>query len=323
MESAGSPIVYKGKPATQIIAKDITERKEFEEALRNSEQTYRMMFESNPNPMWIYETDSLRFLSVNAAAISRYGYSREEFLAMTLKEIRPKNSEVLIDDVAKMAEGRHDSGVWNHRKKDGTVIDVEIISHNLKIDGKYARVVLAHDITERKRAEDELKRARIELELRVKERTAELAATIDALQSEISERRRTAAERNKLVAAVEATAEAIVVTDSRGMIQYVNPAFEQSQGTPREEAIGTISIYLTAANTTKSFFCRCGKLSASEGVWKGRLINKKKDGTIYYEDCTYSPVRDPSGDIVNYVSIKHDVTEKLTGSRPSPKRWTR
>ena len=72
-----------------------------------------------------------------------------------------------------------------------------------------------------------------------------------------------------------------------------------------------MSISSTAASMTRSFSGRCARPSRNEGVWKGRLINKKKDGTVYYEDCTYSPVKDASGNIVNYVSIKHDVTEKL------------
>ena len=98
------------------------------------------------------------FLFVNDAAIVRYGYSKEEFLSMTLKDIRPaEDMNVLMDNVSKIAAGLYDSGSWKHRKKDGTVIDVEIISHNLKVDGKDARVVLAHDITDRRKAEAALR----------------------------------------------------------------------------------------------------------------------------------------------------------------------
>ena len=74
VEAVGTLIALQGKPATQIIAKDITERKRFEEALSNSERLYRLMFESNPHPMWIYDTDTLSFLFVNDAAVVHYGY---------------------------------------------------------------------------------------------------------------------------------------------------------------------------------------------------------------------------------------------------------
>ncbi|OGW47766.1 MAG: hypothetical protein A2078_13160 [Nitrospirae bacterium GWC2_57_9] len=568
VESVLIPIVFQGRPAVQIIVKDITERKAFEEALLESERLYRLMFESNPHPMWMYDTDTLAFLNVNDAALAHYGYSREEFLSMHLKDIRPaEDRSILIDNVSKIAAGLHDSGTWRHRKKDGTIIDAELLSHSLKIDGTDARVVLAHDVTERKKAEaallesqlayrtlaenlpgivyrvlcrqggriqffnkaamtitgyrddelsggtvcsletlilpedrpavvesiqrsvvertsysieyrlrhrngdtrfmleqgspmygpegvllyldgvisdvterklaeqalreseerqravfdnspmaifakdlqgrfllfnrqaeqwagrnrdailgltdydlfpketadrlrandrkvietnapveteevivyggreqihldikfpladaagatyavccistditerkqaeDELKRARIELELRVRERTAELAATVTALQVEIAERRRTAAERDKLVAAVEAAAEAIVVTDRRGIIQYVNPAFEKITGYRKEEAAGKDIHTFDSGQHDEDFYERMRETIRAQGVWKGRLINKKKDGTIYYEDCTYSPVKDGSGNIVNYVSIKHDVSEKL------------
>lgn len=709
VEAVGASVTFGGRPAMQIIAQDITERKKFEEALRDSERLYRLMFESNPHPMWIYDTKTLRFLFVNDAAIARYGYSKEEFLSKTIKDIRPReNVQVTLDNVSKIAAGLYDSGSWKHEKKDGTIIDVEIISHNLKVDGKDARVVLAHDITarkkaeaalresqqayrtlaenlpgivyrvfsrenkriqffnktasaiigyrddelsggevcsletlvlpedrpmliaavqaaiegkspftaeyrlrhrsgevrfmleqgapiygddgnllyidgvisdvterkkaegalreseerqravfdnsptaifakdrqgrfilfnrqaelwvgkgrdevlgktdydifpkdvadrlraadrrvletgkpleaeetitacgqkrialdikfplfdadgrpyavcgiatditernraeqaikeardsailernrlgtilntipsgvfvaegpdanitleneqakdilgkdlgdavtasdriqkyriqksdgtlfkaeelpylrallngedvrdvemtlkgpdgrlvtvlanaaplhdshgniiasvtafsditERKEAEDALKRAQIELELRVRERTSELGATVAALQSEIAERKRTAAERDKLVAAVESTAEAVVVTDKRGLIEYVNPAFEQITGYRRHEVVGRDLHFLDSGQHDQEFFRRMRETMRDQGVWKGRLINKKKDGTIYYEDCTYSPVRDRSGNTTNYVSIKHDVTENL------------
>ncbi len=295
-----------------LVVNDITGRKQMEQALRNSEQTYRVMFDSNPHPMMIYERETLRFLSVNDAAINRYGYSRREFLLITLKDIRPSEDiPSMLQAVSRDAEGIFVSGVWRHLKKDGSMIDVEIITHDLVFEGKNARMVLAYDITDRRRAEAELKRVQAELEQRVKMRTAELAATIEALQAEIAERRRTVAERDKLVAAVESTAEAVVVTDSRGIIQSVNSAFENVTGYSREEAIGDSLHLVDSGEHDEKFFQRMRDIIRQQGVWKGRVVSKKKDGTIYYEDCTCSPVRDRSGAIVNYVSIKHDVTEKL------------
>ena len=135
------------------IQRDITERKRAERALFESEGRYRTLFEANPHPMWAYDLETLRFLAVNASAIAHYGYTREEFLAMTIKDIRPpEDVPALIANVAATAEGPDGAGVWRHCKRDGSVIDVEITSHDLEFDGRRARVVLAHDVTEQRRA---------------------------------------------------------------------------------------------------------------------------------------------------------------------------
>jgi PAS domain S-box-containing protein len=136
------------------------ERKHAEDALRESEERYRLFFESNPQPMWVYDLKTLAFLAVNDAAAEHYGYSREEFLSMTLKDIRPaEDIPALLDNVSKVTEGIDKAGVWKHRKKEGTLIDVEITSHSLIFGGKRAEVVLAYDVTERRRLEQELVKA--------------------------------------------------------------------------------------------------------------------------------------------------------------------
>ena len=133
-------------------------RKRAEDALRESEERYRLMFESNPHPMWVYDLETLAFLAVNDAAVHHYGYSREEFLRVTLKDIRPpEDVSALLENVSRVTEGMDEASVWRHRRKDGTIIDVEITSHTLNFAGRRAEVVLAHDITERKRAEDALR----------------------------------------------------------------------------------------------------------------------------------------------------------------------
>ena len=110
--------------------------------------------------MWVYDLETLAFLNVNHTAIDKYGYSRDEFLRMTIKDIRPQEDiPKLLEKVNHIREGYDEAGTWRHRKKDGTVIDVEIISHSMMYEGKRAEIVLAHDITERKQAEEELKKS--------------------------------------------------------------------------------------------------------------------------------------------------------------------
>jgi len=137
---------------------DVTVAMRIEETLRKSEAQYRFLFESNPQPMWVYDLLTLRFLAVNEAAIRHYGYSHDEFLEMTIKDIRPPEDLQLLSshlDAGNPELNR--SGEWRHRKKDGTIINVEITSNRLNFGGRAAEFVLANDITERKKAETALR----------------------------------------------------------------------------------------------------------------------------------------------------------------------
>jgi PAS domain S-box-containing protein len=146
-----------GIQAIVVNFRDITERKLADEELHKSEEQYRLLFENNPHPMWVYDAHTFAFLAVNDAAVSHYGYTREEFLNMTIREIRPlEEQKQLEESLRTQVASRQRSGPWIHQKKDGTIIYVEIISHDIVFLGKAARLVLANDITERRRAEREL-----------------------------------------------------------------------------------------------------------------------------------------------------------------------
>ncbi|MGN6788786.1 MAG: PAS domain S-box protein [Rhodanobacteraceae bacterium] len=124
----------------------------------NSSEYYETLFVANPLPMWVFEISSGRFLAVNAQACKQYGYSEEEFLAMTISDIRPPDENARLAEVRSTEpSGHREFGFWRHIKKDGTVIDVEISSDDIVFRDVAARLVLANDVTERVRTETALR----------------------------------------------------------------------------------------------------------------------------------------------------------------------
>src|SRR3569833_307850 len=129
-----------------------------EAALHASEQNYRLFFQDNPVPMWVFARGSLRFLAVNKAAVRQYGYSESEFLDLRIDEIRPEEDvSRLLDDLNQHYTGLQQPSQWRHRKKDGTIIDVEIVAHEVAYHGSDGELVAAYDITERLRSQQLLR----------------------------------------------------------------------------------------------------------------------------------------------------------------------
>ena len=136
------------------ISRDITERREAAEALKQSADRYRLLFQANPQPMWVYDVGTLAFLAVNDTAVAHYGYSREEFLQMTLADIRPsEDMPALMQSITFPSTETQKTGPWQHLCKDGTKIWVEVHSHALEFNGRAARLVVANNVTERKQME--------------------------------------------------------------------------------------------------------------------------------------------------------------------------
>jgi PAS domain S-box-containing protein len=169
------------------VKSELAERLTSEHAAMISERNYRMLFEGHPQPMWLYDVDTLAFLEVNAAAVEQYGYSREEFMRMTIADIRP------IQDVPKFLELQGEpaptydrSGPWIHRFKDGSTVQVLITSHTVTFGPHHARFVLAEELTASQKLELEL--------LQSKARTdssAELSRAKDEMVSMVSHEMRT------------------------------------------------------------------------------------------------------------------------------------
>ena len=137
------------------IKLDLTESKRAEEVLRLSEERYRLLFENNPLPMWLYDRETLRFLAVNDSVVQHYGYTREELAAMSTTQFHPgEDVAMLMKALDEAVGGPLRMREWRHRRKDGSMIHVEVMARSLEYNGRPARLVIATDITEKKLLEE-------------------------------------------------------------------------------------------------------------------------------------------------------------------------
>ena len=153
-------VIENGKRvAVTGILSDITDKKNAEIKLSEPEITFRYLFINNPNPLWIYDINTLQFLAVNYSAIAKYGYSKEEFLSMTLADIRPREDLPLLFKSVKDIERNKflsTNRVWRHLKKNKELIYVSISGHSIKYQGRDAEIVMAHDVTSQVKSKQEI-----------------------------------------------------------------------------------------------------------------------------------------------------------------------
>jgi PAS domain S-box-containing protein len=486
---------------------------------------YSLLFAANPMPMWVFDMETLQFLEVNEAAIAQYGFGRDEFLGMTIADIRPPEDVPGMSAYLKAPAAEfHRYGLWRHRRKDGTLLTVEITAQDIVFNERRARLVVAQDvgehrrsaaelqrkqqvlqsilddmpavvfvqdlegrftlvntawerftglrrdqatgrtvhdifppdvadslrigdramldagvpteaelvlpgtdgqrtyitsrfplrneqgrieglvglavdITRRKRAEDSLQRANAfaesviqtanvifvhldaaglvrkinaaaeeitgyksaevegaswfellvprdrypyvweEFERLMREgvtagsfenpiltkqgderqimwrnttlREGDRIVGIIAFGMDVTDRRRAEGQQATLSRVVEQATESIMITDAQGTVTYVNPAFESISGYSLAEVIGQTPRILKSGHQDAAFYRRMWETLARGEVWKGRLVNRRKDGTLFQEDATIGPVRDASGRLVNYVAVKRDVTTEM------------
>ena len=271
------PVMLIYPAATVALGLLLMQRRRAEETtarLRDSERRYRDLFDVNPQPMWVYDRETLRFLAVNQRAIKVYGYSRDEFLAMSIADIRTPDEVVRMQRaIADKHWSRSDEiTLWRHVVRDGRIIEVEVTAHSTTFEGRPARLVIAHDVTAARRAQ---------------------------------------ADRDRLIAAIEQSDDSIVITDRDGKIEYVNPAFEQVSGYTREEALGNNPRILKSGAQDEATYRELWATITSGRTWHGRLVNRRKDGSLYTEDATISPVRHSDGTVGSFVAVKRDVTREL------------
>jgi diguanylate cyclase (GGDEF)-like protein/PAS domain S-box-containing protein len=357
---------------------------------------YQLLFDSNPLPMWVFERKTLKFLAVNEAASRQYGFSRCEFLAMTIADIRPEEDiPDLLEATAKPIHGLQEATIWRHRKKNGAIIDVEIVGHDLLFHGIEAELIAARDVTERKKAEETVQKLASIVEFsedailgksmdgkitswnRAAEkmygytrgevvgrdlsflvppgRQAEIQAIMErvlsgqpiecletqrltktgsvldvslsvspikdptglitgasAIARDITLRKRAEEQLKLQSAALEAAANAIVITDYEGKIVWVNRAFTTMTGYGKEEVLSKNLRLLKSGDQPESYYANLWSTISSGKVWQGEIVNRRKDGTTYTEEMTITPVSRDVGNPADryFIAIKQDITKR-------------
>ena len=255
------------------LKQEAKDRKKAEESLNSSQRRFNVAFHAYPDAVSISRLQDSRYIEVNESFCRASGYTREEVIGHTESEIKHWARSEHRDHMVNALEETGSVREYEavFRKKDGKMMVASLSAEIIEIDGESYLLTIATDITDAKRAERE---------------------------------------RIRMATAFEHAAESMVITDVKGVIKYVNPAVERMTGYPSEEIVGENIRVLRSPDNEPQVFNEA-KLSLKEGKpWKGRMINKRKDGSRYEVESTISPVKGQSGRVINFVVVERDVTDE-------------
>jgi two-component system cell cycle sensor histidine kinase/response regulator CckA len=262
--------------------RDVSDRKESERKLKELLETarqearehYRLLFEKSPHPMWVVDRETLRFLEVNEAAIRDYGYSREEFLAMKILDLRPPEEvPAKLQAIPGIGPGLEWQGLWRNRKKDGVLAWVEATTHALVFEGRAAWLTLSYDATDRLRAEEAL---------------------------------RASEERYRVL--MDRAQDAIHVVDPNGIVLEANQASERLTGRTKAEIVGR-SFLQTVAPEEREKVRKRFETSLQRGATQGEATRViRPDGTTVDIEVSASVIEIAGGPLV--LAILRDVSER-------------
>jgi len=267
----GSSLEVGSRHYVHGLIQDITERKRAEEALRESEERFHSMFEMHDAVMLLIEPVSGEINDANPAAERFYGYSVNELRGMCIQDINMMSAGEVAAERSRASQSEKNSFVFAHRLANGTVRSVEVHSSPIILDGKPRLFSIIHDITERREAEKQLR---------------------------------------KLSLAIEQSPASIVITDTQGNIEYVNPKFTQVTGYTMDEALGKRPSILKSGETSQEEYRRLWQAITAGNDWRGEFHNKKKNGELFWEIASISPVKDQNGVITNFLAVKEDITDR-------------
>lgn len=246
---------------------DITELKQAETAKQASEERYQQLFHANPFPMWVFDDQTLAFLSVNEAAVKKYGHTQSEFMGMTIRDIRPP------EDVARLNAYLNDrtfsgdnmsAGEWLHRKKDGSQFWVEVVGHSLTFNHRPARLVLVQDITERRQAQAHQRM---------------VSQVFDAMQ------------------------EGIFITDANNQLVSINRSGTRITGYELADLQGKSPTVFKSAHHDMGFYKQLYASVQNEGRWEGEIWSKRKSGELFPAWLSFSAIKDTDQQVSQYLGI--------------------
>ena len=252
---------------------DITEKKNTEQELGNSEKSYRELFDSSNDAIYIQDRNGV-FLAVNKGAEKMYGYPKEYFVGRTPEFISAegKNDLQMVGKcIEKAFAGEPQLFEFWGKRKNGDIFPKEVRLHKGTYFGKEVIIAMAQDITKRKQAEEQLL---------------------------------------KLSQALEQSPVSIVILNSTRLIEYVNDGFCQITGFDPSEVIGEDPLILRAKDHDRQVYDDLWATIEKGGTWQGELLSRRKDGKPFWEEVTAAPLFDDMGNITHYIAFKIDVTEK-------------
>lgn len=272
VEVLGSRIMLDGCSAMQGTLIDISERKKTEEKLIKSEQRYHQLFDFLPYGGEVLDTEGY-IIDCSPSSTRILGYSREELIGKHITELF------------------HEESIPIYHEKFSRIKRGDLVNSELKLirkDGKVLDILRAgQPIFDKKK---------------------DKVTGILALNVDITEWKNAVRETKQLATVVEQASEVIVITDTEGTINYVNPAFERSTGYSAKEAIGKNPRLLKSGEQDNVFYQNLWDTIREGNKWQGVFTNRRKNGEIYYEEAVIFPIRDENEKIVNYAAIKRDIT---------------
>ncbi|AFY99305.1 PAS domain S-box protein [Calothrix sp. PCC 6303] len=280
MKAGANDYIIKGNlarlvPAVERELREVQDRHKrhmAEQALRDSEARYRLLFESNPHPMWVFDSETLVFLAVNQAAIAHYGYSESEFLQMTIADIIPLEEIERLHQTLSTTETNQKTSFWKHYKKDGSLINVEVVIRTLLFAGRQANLVLIDDVTHRLQAEQKIR---------------EQAALLDV------------------------ATDAIFVRDMQHHILFWNKGAERLYGWHSDEALAKNAVELLyKSEDTLPPFTEIQTTLARTGKWQGELQQVTKGGKKIIVESRWTLVLDEFGSPKSILTVSTDITDK-------------
>ena len=275
-EISAKGIKINGENYLLCISRDITERKKFQNLIRESEKKFRALFENAYDPILLIDIKSFRILDCNPSAEKLFGKNKSQIIHSLLEELSPevqhnneKSEELINFYLNKALKGETTIFEWCFETSDKKIL-TEGNLYKVDINGNSLLQLIIRDITEKRKSEEQLK---------------------------------------LLSFSINQSSSAVIITDVNGNIDYVNDTFTKLTGYSKEEVIGENPRFLKSGYTAKETYKELWEKILAGENWEGEFLNKRKDGTLYWEYARISPVKNENGVITNFIGIKDDITQ--------------